>query len=261
MKFKKVIALVLSISMLASLTACTKTDENEDPLMSEEKETLVSTIRNYETTIESLDTQLKEANNKLVGVYGEDTTKPAISQFESDDSGRYTLNSNEGVVEFPSSLSYPNSEQSSNVTTLDLGGYMKMKPTSSWEVILDGTCIKLYHGTYDIVGVVQVGKTSDTATMDDVHEALTTFFDSLPPANVSTSMIYCNGNQVGWDGVIESYVDEKDAMIRAGLLGFSGYNMSYVFEYEGEYDSAKAEVIYSLLQSIELNNNGIKLES
>lgn len=257
----RIIAIVLAMLMSLSLVSCGN-DEVQDPLMEESKETLVDMVNTLNTENGNYLNRISELETMLRGVQGEEVETSGITEM-GDGTGRLTFNSVDDVITLPVEFNYPGATQADNTSSVEINEAFSFRPTSNWTVQMSGTSIGLYH-TSGISGTIKVGMRDRTAQRTTVAEVETymkeQFFSQLPPETVKYSTLFVNGTSYGVDAESHTFIDEADARLRCGLLGYSDYSLQYFFVYTGEQDSAKDEVILSLLQTIRIYNYNLSIQ-
>lgn len=257
---KKIIALILAITTVVGLSGCQK-DENQDPLLSESKQSLVDMVNSTNNELITCYDRISELETLLKGVQGEKEPTPAISEM-SDGTGRLTFNTVDGIITLPSEFKYPGSAQAPNTSSINISESVKITPTSNWTCKLTGTKLEVNH-TSGIAGNITVGVLDREAQKTQAAELqayLTEFFTGLPPETIKYSRLYLNDNWFGLDAVSHTFIDEKDAMIRCGILGYGEVSVQYFFVYKGERDAAKDEVILSLIKTLNVWNIQMSVE-
>lgn len=259
---KRILAVILALAAMTSLlTACSK-DENADPLLEEDKEFLVESIRMLESDVDSAYLRIEELETMLKGVQGETVKKAAITEF-SDGTGRETMNSFDSIVTLPVPFEYPNSVQSYNTSAVSVSESVNIKPSSNWMVNLSGTEVQLEHTSSKISGVIKVGaidRLAERVQVAALTEHMNTFFSNLPPENITYKRLYVNANWMGMDASSHTFIDEEDAQLRCGMLGYGDLCVTYMFAYKGEADSSKDELILTLLQTMKIMNQELRVE-
>lgn len=243
------------------LTGCGNSEE-KDPLLSSSKKDLVSYIRNLEKMSEDDGARIEELEKMLKGIQGETVEKAAITEF-SDGTGRLTLNSLDTMVSLPTPFEYPNSSQSYNTSTVNISNNISVKPSPNWVAKLSGTQVEFQHSSSEISGIIKVGKIDSTAEkvqVSSLTDHINEFFSSMPPANITYKRLYVNQNWMGMDASAHTFIDEEDAMLRCGMIGFSDVCITYMFAYKGEADTSKDELILTLLQTMQIYSNELRIE-
>lgn len=260
-KMRRILALSIASLTLIGLTGCG--NENEDPLMSESKESLVAMVNEGNARENEYLTKITELETLLKGVQGEEVKTSGIEVMD-DGTGRETFVSVDGQITFPVEFNYPGATQAtSEETCIKINEAFSVRPTSNWTIKMDGASISLYH-TSGISGKITVGKRDrdvQKTTLDELKAYMNdTFFSELPPESVKYSTIFINGTEFGWDASSHTFIDSEDARLRCGLIGYSDQSLQYFFVYKGEEDSAKNEVIVSLLQTIKAWNYYVSIK-
>ena len=257
---KKVLVVSLVLVMSLSLVACGNSD---DPLSKYSKQDLIRYAHSIESDVDKLNDMVDDLNQKLVGVYGEDERLAAITEF-SDGTGRKTLHSVDGKVELPATFSYPNSHQGYSTALIQLGNGMTIRPSSNWEVQLNGSEITLHHAVEDINGLIVVGgidTSKELVKAEELKDVIAKFFEEMPPVTVSYSRIYYDTNWCGEDAKASTFIDEDEAQIRCGMLRYGELSIIYMFEYKGTQNSSKDELVLNTLQSLSVSGVNIKFEA
>lgn len=262
MKTKAMALTLACLSMIGVLTGCK--DADRDPLLDEDKETLVAEIHNLEISYNDSLTRILELEEMLRGVQGEEVEKAAVTEF-SDGTGRLTLNSVDSIVKLPIPFSYPNSAQFYNTSTVNISDVLNIKPSSNWTINLNGTELNLSHSSSEISGVIKVGSINKLAgetrvKVEELTPHMNTFFESMPPETINYKRVYVNKNWMGMDATTHTFIDESDASIRCGLIGFGDICVTYFFAYKGESDPSKNELILNLLQTMSLYDQEVRIE-
>lgn len=260
---KRILSLLLVVvSMLGVLSGCGGKENSEDPLAGYSNEELIQYAHELEAQSNQAYLQIEELKEQLTGIQGETSQSAAITEF-SDNSGRLTLTTVDGMVNLPVGFEYPSSNQSYNVSSVSLTDNVYVKPSSNWTIALSGTQIDLYHESSKISGIIKVGlrdRTKPAVTGTDLDNAINTFFESMPQTTLVKGRIYLDDDWAGTDVQASSFVDEEDVRLRCGMLGLGDINITYMFSYKGQQDLSKDELILSLLQTMTVLNQPLRIE-
>lgn len=262
MRKRKIAMALCMVSLLSiGLAGCSNSD---NPLMSKSKKELVELVGQYEQRINDLNTQVQDLTKQVEGTRGEVVESAAIREF-ADGTGRLTLTSVNDIVTLPTPFEYPYSSQASNSSAIEIGENIKIRPTGNWIVRVDGTKVELQHEDSGITGVITIGNTDqvnldNAVSASDLTEYMNTFFESLPPSEITYQRLYINNDWFGMDARTSTYVDEKDARLRCGMLGYGEVCLTYLFAYSGEENSANEETILTLLQTLTVYDNQLRIE-
>lgn len=257
--FKKVLALTLVSTALLGLTSCG--NNSDDPLMSQSKQSLVDMINSTNEELVSCYEQIDELNNLLTSVSEEKGPTSAITEM-SDGTGRKTFNTVDGQFSLPVDFKYPGSQQAPNTSSINISEAVSIIPTSNWDCKLVGTTLELSHSS-GIAGTISIGLLDREAQKTQASELqgyLDEMLASLPIDSKKPSSLFVNDTLFGVDNVSHTFIDEEDAMIRCGILGFSDISVQYFFVYKGKQDSAKDEVILSLIKTMKIWNSNLSVE-
>ena len=261
---KKIISWILIALTLVSLSGC----GDSDPLSKMSKKELIEEVENCyaksatdDDTIVELEERIEELENMLRGVQGEEVKTAAITEF-SDGTGRLTLNSVDSIVELPTPFEYPHSIQYQDNSSINLTDAVRIKPSFNWIVKMDGTEIHLEHTGSGISGVFKIGGFDPMfkVKVDELKDAINTFFESMPPETITYKRIYYNSVWSGQDAQASTFINEEPAQIRCGLVNAGNASVSYFIVYRGTQDSSKDELILNLLKSIKIGSNQLLIE-
>jgi hypothetical protein len=259
---KKVIALLLASVMMLSLTSCGK-NEDEDPLMELSKEELIEMYYSSEADKEYYIEELDKARETIVGIQGEETQPVGVTTFSATDE-RLTLWTQDGVIELPVEFKFPYSTQTSNTSSINISEKITIKPSSNWDIRINGTEVDLYHTGSAIRGVIKVAAVSQLAneqvTASDLQDTINEFFTNMPPETISYNKLFVNGTWVGMNAQAHTFIDTEDSYIVCGMLKSGDSCVTYMFIYEGEYSSANNELILNLMKSMTLYGNALSIE-
>lgn len=270
-KFKRVVALTLCLITIFSLTSCKKEDPNADPLLSETKETLVDMVNSLNQQIIDDATEIDRLNEKLTEVQSEQKPTPGITEM-SDETGRLTFYSVDGAIQLPTELIYPGSEEASNTSKINISDSVSVIPTSNWGVKILGSRLDMTHinGIYGQISVGYLSKDARKAvevasSPNKLGEYLEGYLDeSFKDMQVNTkkySRLFLNDTQYGVDATITTFVDEEDATIRCGILGYGEISLQYCFYYMGKDDAIYNEAITSLIRTITILNQQLSVSN
>lgn len=256
------IAVMLSLVMIFSLSMTGCKDENADPLMSNSKEQLIEMIHDLEYQKSVIEGENIELAEKMKGIQTEEVKQAGITEF-SDGTGRLTLNSIDTIVKLPLTFGYPMSTQYPNNSTVNLTEGISIKPSSNWIVNISGTQVNLQHSSSNISGNITIGgfeSKNNRPRVEDLNAHINEYFSNMPPDNLNTSRIYVDKTWSGINVKTHTFIDEKDAQLRCGLIGYGDINITYLFAYTGEENPSNDELISNLLQTMQIYKNDVKIE-
>lgn len=260
MRVRKLISIILASIMMLSLAGCKKEDPNRDPLLDESKETLVQMINDMNTDMATYLNRITELEDVLKRVDEEKGPTSAITKL-NDGTGKETFNTVDNTFTLPIEFKYPDSAQAPNTSSINISEAVKITPTSNWVCKLNGTTLELSHSS-GIAGTITVGSLSRDAQkflVTDLQPYMDELLKELPIDSKRPSKLFLNDTQFGVDNISHTYIDQEDAMLRLGLLGYGDVSIQYVFVYKGEQDSAKDETIISLMSTVKVWNNQLSI--
>lgn len=255
--------LLVAILITSMLTGCGSEETNtNDPLAQMSKEELLEYSKVLENDLASAYVKIDEMEQKMTGIFGEETQTAGITEF-SDNSGRMTLVTLDDTIKLPKPFEFPVSTQSYNASAISITDNVYVKPSPNWTISLSGTQIDLYHSGSKISGIIKVGnrdKTQKSPQISEIKDTIIEFFNSMPQTTVQTSKIYTNETWAGTDAVAKTFIDEEDAQIRCGMFSLGDTNITYFFSYKGQPDSGKDELVLTLLQTMTIFGQPLRIE-
>lgn len=258
---KRVLSLIMVAITIFSLTSCGSKDSDE--LSKYSKTELIEMVHEMEDTAIVMSDRIDSLEEMLKGVQGEEVKGSGITEF-NDGTGRLTLNSIDSVVELPKPFEYPKSVQYYNNSSISLDDGITIKPSSNWIVSLSGTQINLQHNSSEIYGVITIGgfdkADRNKPAASDLNDSINEFFESMPPETISMSRIFVDSNWCGTNAKAHTFIDQEDAQIRCGFFGFGDLNITYWFAYKGLEDPSKDELIITLMQTMKIYKNNLRIE-
>lgn len=262
-KFKRITALLICLVTSISLVGCNK-DENENPMMDLSKEDLVAYIESLESDVADLEERNEELEVLMAGIQGEEIVVPAISEF-SDGTGRTTLNTVDSRITLPTEFTYPHSVQTLSSSCVQISDKITINPNANWVVSVNGTTVDIEHVSSQISGQFVIGELDvphgeEAVRADGLTDVLSKFFESMPPENIKYTRIYVKDKWVGMDTYSHTFIDEKDAYLRCGMLAQGDTTLCYMFVYKGSQDVSKDELILNILKGMKINGNNLVIE-
>ena len=253
---KKLTVLMLAITLI-SLTGCG--NKSNDPLMGMKKVELVNLANSQMTELEQAYTRIDEVEKLLKGIQDEEVPSAAISVM-GDGTGRLTFNSFQDKIIFPKPFEYPGSTQISNTASVNITKSLKVAPTSNWALRLKGTELELEHAS-GISGTIKAGMIKEMFPRESMQEEVfAPFFEELPPDTVKYSKLFLDDNWWGLQAMTPTFIDSEEAYLRMGMLGIGDQCFTYSFVYKGKPDVGKDEVILTLLKTVKLSEQTLRVE-
>lgn len=253
---KKIVSVILTTVMVLSMTACGS--DPADPTTWSKQELLT----NYTNLQANFDSLAEELDNLQImyDALAESNPTSAISYVGDGTGTRLTFNSADSKIIFPDSFKYPESEQISANGSIEIVQNVSVTPGNNWVCKLNGASLELEHST-GISGVIKVGRIQsmyDKSLLQD--EVLAPWFSNVPSSTLVYNKIFLGNEMQGVQATTPTTIDSEDAYLRAGILGYGNYSVTYIFVYRGNQDSTKDESILSVLNSIEITGNKLSVE-
>ena len=258
-KVKTMLAVTSLIAISAvSLVGCGK-DEEKDPLLSFSKKELIELANGQMDEIDGLYIQLDEKDELLRGIQEEEVPSSAITEM-GDGTGRLTFNSFQDMITFPVPFEYPGSTQISNTASVNITQNLNIAPTTNWSMKFTGTELQLEHSS-GISGVIKAGHIRDVTDRDTMkEEVFQPFLAELPPDTVKYSKLFLDENWWGLQAMTPTFIDEEEAFLRVGMVGMGEQCFTYTFVYKGKQSAEKDETVLTLLKTVKLFNQNLRIE-
>lgn len=257
MRKKARIALVLLIALALILVGCGK--KNDGPFGDLNKSELIVLATNQMDELNEAYTRIDEVEGLLRGIQDEEVPSAAISVM-NDGTGRLTFNSFHNKIIFPTPFEYPGSTQISNTASVNITKSLKVAPTSNWALRLKGTELELEHSS-GISGTIKAGMIKEMFPREPMQEEIfAPFFEELPPDTVKYSKLFLDDNWFGLQAMTPTFIDSEEAYLRMGMLGIGEQCFTYSFVYKGKPDAGKDEIVLSLLNTIEMFDQNLRVE-
>lgn len=186
----------------------------------------------------------------IAGLSDTDKFPYSIADVE-DGSGNKTFKSVNGKILFSKELTYPGSTQAPNTSGIKLSDKFTIKPSDNWIVQMNGTTTKYRHPN-GVYGTVKVIRISDPVKTDKLkEESVIPFVDAVPhTTEPEYDEIYFDDRSRGMQVTLNILNNSKPALVKSGVCGIGETGLVYTFYYDGDRDSAKTELINSLLRSV-----------
>lgn len=258
---KKVLSILLVITMVGGLVACGKDEEAQvqTALDTMTKAELIQAVRDTQTQLSTITAEKEQIETILRGTQNEEEPTAAISTV-GDGTGRLTFNTFDSKIIFPQGFEYPGSTQASNLVSLYLAPNITVAPSSNWFIRCNGTTVEVEHLS-GISGTFKVGNIKEIYNRDNLQtEVMSKFFENLPPENITYKNIFLEEKMWGVQATTPTLIDSQDAMLKCGMLGMGEYSLCYVFCYRGEQDVTKDETITTLLNTVKFLGKDLRIE-
>lgn len=255
----KLLSLVTAAAMTIAMTSCGKGGDDSDPYAGKSKEELIDMCKQWDASYTELNNQYNELSILYNGIQSETAPTPAIG-ITGDGTGRFTFNSVDSKIIFPSSFQYPDSTQAVADGNINITSNVQVAPGSNWIVKINNTTLELEHSN-GISGTIKVGVNGFQYTSDELQtQVLSQWFQGLPPSEITYSTITVDGGASGCQAVTPTSIDSENAYLRCGMLAYNNVCITYVFVYRGNKDPNKDESIASVINSMSINGSTIIAE-
>lgn len=205
---------------------------------------------------ESVCAENDDLRTMLSGIQNEEVPSAAIG-ITGDGTGRFTFNSTDSKIIFPTTYQYPNAEQIAPNGEISIVKDVAVGVNSTWIYKLTGANLELEHSS-GISGTIKVSKIGSNYPVDILQsDVMEPWFEGLPPSELQYTKIFVNNQAYGVQAKTPTLIDSEDAFITTGMLGFGTYSVTYIFVYRGLQDSSKDESINNVVNSIRINNNSL----
>jgi hypothetical protein len=259
---RKVISLITILSISASLLvgcgSATNADGTTD-ISKLSKSALLEKYNELANNYNGLSTQYTEMYNMYQALTTEEQPSSAISVV-GDGTGRYTFNSVDAKMIFPSSFQYPSAETIQSNGSINIVQNVQVSPGSNWIFKMNGTTLELEH-TSGISGTIKAsGVTTQYDKTQLKDEVLSQWFVNVPDAKPVYKDIFIDQTMFGVQATTPIMIDSENAFLRCGMLAYGDYAITYVFVYRGEQDVTKDESITNVLNTIKIMGAEFQVE-
>lgn len=260
---KRILALILAMSMCFALSACKKEEEpdpNADPLTLLSQEELIAMVNELN---EALNTETIEKGELQAALDARGDTEKGGSIIEmSDGSKRLSFTTVDDMITLPTPWAYPDSSLAPNTSSINICDIVKVKTDPTWQVYLDGSSLILNHidGISGVITIGAIGKEGQDFKVAELQTYIQdTLFKDFPVENPNYSPLYLAEKQRGVDVVAGTRIDEDESRIRCGIIGYNTTSIQYFFIYKGEQKLIYDEAIRTLLGTMTVRNNPLAI--
>lgn len=254
---KSKLGLIMCMASIC-LTGCgSELQEQYDQLVSE-SDLLRAENEGLKTEVNTLKSQLQD----VAGVKG--GKDDGINEIDTNNKSDNFVNIESKAIKFNETLRYTGMYEAPNSSKIMLSDKVTVNPSNNWVVSMDGTSTKYNHPD-GIIGEIKVQSIAEV--VDDIFiesDMIQPFLDTLDlrvPA-------YTNKIYVGdiWSGMcctalINADNETNSAMLKFGVLGYKDIAIVYCFYYDGEMNSTKTELIDTLVRSMTIDKEQVKVNS
>lgn len=259
---RKIISTILVITMISGLTiGCGAAKEGETDINKMSKSQLIEEYTRLQSEYQGISQQLADANTSLQALTGESEVAPAISVM-GDGSGRFTFNSNDSKIIFPTSFVYPNSMEVMPDGKINIVNNVSITPSSSWISRINGSALELEKSDSQISGTIKVNEIDELYDVDSIQEdVLEPWFSNIANSSVRYSDVFIDSTSFGKQAETPIMINSENAYLICGMVGYASSSITYVFVYKGAQDSTKDEAIKNVLNTICINDNNLVVQN
>ena len=251
-------ALILSL-LIGTLSGCGSKDDSE--LSSFSKSEIIEKYNILEQNYIELDSKLTSTQNTLNALSQDGTVSEAITTM-GDGTGRFTFNSTDSKIIFPTSFVYPNAQPIVPDGSITITSGVTVSPSSTWISRINGSALELEQSTNGISGTIKVNSVSEMVTVEQLQtEVLQPWFDSVSYSNVVYKDIFVSESAYGKQAETPIMNDSENAYLICGMAAVGSYSVTYIFVYRGSADATKNELIMTVLNSININGMNLLIQN
>ena len=227
---KKIVSLSLVLVLVATtLVGCggSTGDAVQDQINKMSKSQLRTEYRSLYDQYNNLCQQYTDMQTVLSGIQSEEAPSAAIS-ITGDGTGRFTFNSTDSKIIFPSTFQYPNSSQIAPDGSISVVDDVSVGVNSTWIYKLTGSALEMEHSS-GISGTIKVAKINTNYDSELIRtDVMEPWFSSLPPSSILWTNIFVNNKAYGVQAKTTTMIDSEDAYLTCGMVGFGTYSVTYV---------------------------------
>lgn len=258
MRKYKILSLIIAVSVL--LNACGGTARIDGDYTTYSKEDLLAELSTLQQSYEDKKTELEQTQETLKQLSADGTVTPAITT-TGDGTGRFTFNSKDSKIIFPSSFVYPGSESMLPDGKINIVSTVNVRPSSTWITRINGSALELENTSTGISGTIKVNNSTqviEQGKMED--EVLKPWFDQMNLTTLTYTDIFAEQNIVGKQAETPIMIDSENAYLVCGMALVNGVAVTYIFVYRGNMDTTKSDLIKTVLNSINIEGSELTVQ-
>ncbi len=252
---KKIISLLLIITVtsMSILTGCGKqeTGNEEKALEDMDKDEIIVEYNTLKDKYYNAILENESLNDMLKKLDTEANNGPSVAVM-SDGSGNLSLNTYTSKMIFPNEFAYPKATEIAANSKIDIVQSVSISPNDNWITKIKAASVEMEHTT-GVEGIVKLGYTEELYKKENLKaEVIEPWFKGISNNTVVYSNIFLDGVMWGTQASAEIFINEEQAQLVCGMLGFSNTSLVYIFVYRGAKDANKDEAIKSILNTISM---------
>lgn len=256
---KRIISAALVVTLLASLLTGCGGDGSEISKMSKSK--IVDKYNELYSEYTKQSEKLEQTQASLDALSQDGTVNAAITTM-GDGTGRFTFNSTDSKIIFPSSFAYPNSKAIVPDGSITITTGVTVVPSSTWITRINGSALELEQSTNGISGTIKVSSIDEQLTVDQLlTDVLQPWFDTVSSDKVSYTDIFVDTTSFGKQAETPIMIDSENAYLICGMAGLGNYAVTYVFVYRGKQDTTKDELVKNIINTVSINGNKLLIQN
>lgn len=249
------ILLVLTL-LITMLTGC----DDGDRFSGMSKSDIIADYEALEISYIEQREELNKVQNSLDALSKDGTVTEAITTM-GDGTGRFTFNSTDSKIIFPSSFVYPNAKPVVPDGSITITTGVTVSPSSTWISRINGSALELEQSTNKISGTIKVNYIAEQLQVDILlTDVLQPWFTDVSYSGVNYTDIFIGNSTFGKQAETPIMIDSENAYLVCGMVGLGNYSITYIFVYRGDMDSTKNELISNIINTISINGNKLLIQ-
>ena len=177
--------------------------------------------------------------------------------------GQFAMNVEDSIMVFPSQFGYPGSLTGVPGYTVNFNNdECSVTPPSGWEVTSTGSVIYVYNKEQMVQGQFVPGRldSKDQAVSKDNLKAYIESWFKTSSSQYTFSDIYLgDSSQAGVSGHCVVSVDGQSYVVNCGMVSDGKTTMTYMFTYAGAENTAKEDIIQSIVSCCKIGEKAVKI--
>lgn len=257
---KKLLSVLLVMSMSVLLLAGCGEDPN-DPLSGYNKDQLKELYYAKESETATIQAQYDSLNTMYQALSTENLPTDAIALVGDGSGQRYSFNSTDSKIIFPTSFQYPDSAAIASTGRINIVDNVSIAPGTNWLCKMNGSTLELEHSSLGISATIKVNSINQTYQGNLEEDVISPWFQKVTNGQVAYKPIFIESNNRGTQATVPTMIDQENAYLRCGMVGMGAYAVTYVVVYRGDQDSTKEESVVNLINSIEISGAKVVIEN
>ena len=259
MRNRLISILLIAIICICSVTACGNSGDGSLGSMS--KSELLEEYNKLAAAYNKLATEHEQLKVTASALTSDGKVSAAITTV-GDGTGRFTFNSNDSKIIFPSSFIYPNSTPLVPNGKINITSSVSIAPSSTWITRINGSSLELEQSTNKISGSIKVNQAVQQIPVEQIKsEVLAPWFTSISNETVLYKDIFITSSSFGKQAEVPIMINSENAYLICGMAAFGSNSVTYVFVYRGDQDATKNELIMNLLNTLQIDGYSFVIQN